>query len=106
VLLDFAPRRALTPSVYSLRRDATLGARCIRPSEGKGSLEEPLTVLADLQRHGLIRHIGLSNVTSAQVTECRRICDIVCVQSLYNLAERGDEALVRHLAEDRLRAWT
>jgi pyridoxine 4-dehydrogenase len=66
------------------------------PSEG--SIEEPLTVLADLQQKGLIRHIGLSNVTPAQVVEGRQICEIVCVQNLYNLANRGDEALVQQLA--------
>ncbi|MCW6507957.1 aldo/keto reductase family oxidoreductase [Lichenifustis flavocetrariae] len=64
----------------------------------EGSLEAPLTVLADLQRQGLVRHIGLSNVTSTQVAEGRRICEIVCVQNLYNLAHRDDEALIDELA--------
>jgi aryl-alcohol dehydrogenase-like predicted oxidoreductase len=63
----------------------------------EGSLEAPLTVLADLQRQGLIRHIGLSNVTSAQIAEGRRICDIVCVQNYYNLAHRADDALIEDL---------
>ena len=63
-----------------------------------GSIEEPLTVVAELQRQGLIRHIGLSNVTPAQVEEGRRICDIVCVQNLYNLACRDDDALIDALA--------
>src|ERR1700734_893489 len=51
----------------------------------EGSIEAPLTVLADLQRQGLVRHIGLSNVTAAQIAEGRRICEVVCVQNLYNL---------------------
>jgi pyridoxine 4-dehydrogenase len=64
----------------------------------EGSLEAPLTVLADLQRQGLVRHIGLSNVTATQVADGRRICDIVCVQNLYNLAHRDDDALIDELA--------
>lgn len=66
----------------------------------EGSLEEPLTVMADLQRKGLIRHIGLSNVTAAQVAQGRRLCNIVCIQNLYNLADRNDEELVQQLALD------
>jgi aryl-alcohol dehydrogenase-like predicted oxidoreductase len=64
----------------------------------EGSLEAPLTALAELQHQGLIRHIGLSNVTSRQVADGRRICPIVCVQNLYNLAHRADEALLQELA--------
>jgi pyridoxine 4-dehydrogenase len=64
----------------------------------EGSLEAPLTVLADLQRQGLIRHIGLSNVTATQIAECRSIADIVCVQNLYNLAHREDDPLIDALA--------
>ncbi len=64
----------------------------------EGSLEEPLTVLAGLQQQGLIRHIGLSNVTSKQVAQSRSICDIVCVQNQYNLAHREDDALIDELA--------
>ncbi|HEY4443967.1 MAG TPA: aldo/keto reductase family oxidoreductase [Steroidobacteraceae bacterium] len=67
-----------------------------RPAEG--SLEAPLTVLAELQRQGLVRHIGLSNVTPAQIAEGRRICEIVCVQNYYNLAHRADDALIGDLA--------
>ena len=66
----------------------------------EGSIEAPLTVLAELQRQGLVRHIGLSNVTSAQIAEGRRICEIVCVQNMYNLAHRADDALVDALAAD------
>jgi pyridoxine 4-dehydrogenase len=64
----------------------------------EGSLEAPLTVLADLQRKGLVRPIGLSNVTPTQIEEGRRICEIVCVQNHYNLAHRADDALIDDLA--------
>ncbi|WP_416235232.1 aldo/keto reductase family oxidoreductase [Nitrospirillum sp. BR 11163] len=66
----------------------------------EGSIEAPLTVLAELQRQGLIRHIGLSNVTATQVAEGRRICRIACVQNLYNLVHRADDALIDALARD------
>ncbi|HGM5490091.1 TPA: aldo/keto reductase family oxidoreductase [Serratia fonticola] len=64
----------------------------------EGSLEEPLSVLAELQQQGLVRHIGLSNVTSAQVKQGQEICEIVCVQNNYNLAHRDDDALIDELA--------
>ena len=64
----------------------------------EGSLEEPLTILAGLQRQGLVRHIGLSHVTPTQVAEGRKICEIVCVQNQYNLAHREDDALIDELA--------
>ena len=64
----------------------------------EGSIEAPLTVLAGLQRQGLVRHIGLSNVTPTQIAEGRRICDIVCVQNMYNVAHREDDALIDDLA--------
>src|ERR1700674_1730889 len=63
-------------------------------------IEAGLTVLANLQRQGLVRHIGLSNVTSSQIEAGRRICDIVCVQNRYNLAHRSDDGLVDRLADD------
>jgi len=66
----------------------------------EGSLEAPLTVLAELQRKGLVRHIGLSNVTPTQIAEGRKICEIVCVQNQYNLAHRDDDALIDDLAGD------
>ncbi|MGG6896102.1 MULTISPECIES: aldo/keto reductase family oxidoreductase [Rhizobium] len=68
------------------------------PSEG--SIEAPLTVLADLQQQGLVRHIGLSNVTRSQIAEGRTITNIVCVQNLYNLAQRSDDALIEELGRD------
>ena len=64
----------------------------------EGSLEEPLTVLAELQQQGLVRHIGLSNVTQTQIADGRRICAIACVQNMYNLAHRADDALIEDLA--------
>jgi len=63
-------------------------------------IEAGLSVLADLQRQGLVRHIGLSNVTPSQIATGRRICDIVCVQNLYNLAYRNDDALIDTLGAD------
>src|SRR5690606_30255967 len=66
----------------------------------EGSIAEPLAVLADLQRQGLVRQIGLSNVTPSQIAEGRGICEIVCVQNLYNLAQRDDDALIDELARD------
>jgi len=67
---------------------------------GEGSMEAPLTVLAELQQKGLIRHLGLSNVTPAQVAEARRIVPIVCIQNHYNLVHRADDALIDDLARD------
>ena len=64
----------------------------------EGSIAKSLGVLADLQRQGLVRHIGLSNATPRQVTEGRAIAPIVCVQNAYNLAHRADDALVDELA--------
>jgi len=64
----------------------------------EGSLEPQLNTLAELQRQGLIRHIGMSNVTSAQIAQGRGIADIVCVQNQYNIAHRDDDALIDELA--------
>ncbi|HEY9316640.1 aryl-alcohol dehydrogenase-like predicted oxidoreductase [Achromobacter deleyi] len=66
----------------------------------EGSIAEPLSALIKLQQRGLVRHIGLSNVTPAQVQEGRGLCDIVCVQNQYNLAHRYDDALIDALARD------
>lgn len=66
----------------------------------EGSIEQPLSALAELQQQGLVRHIGLSNVTRRQIAEARRICEIVCVQNHYNLAHRADDALIDDLARD------
>jgi len=80
-----------TLDVVNLRVGAAMG-----PSEG--SIEEPLTVLAELKRQGLIRHLGLSNVTGHQLAEGEAITEIVCVQNLYNLAQRQDDGLIDDLA--------
>jgi len=80
-----------TLDVVNLRVGAVMG-----PSEG--SIEEPLTVLVDLKRQGLIRHLGLSNVTPAQLAQARQIAEIVCLQNLYNVANRQDDGFIDDLA--------
>ena len=77
--------------VVNLRVGGMMG-----PSEG--SIEEPLTVLAELQREGLIRYIGLSNVFPAQLAEAGKIAEIVCVQNFYNVAHRDDDDFIDSLA--------
>jgi aryl-alcohol dehydrogenase-like predicted oxidoreductase len=77
--------------VVNLRVGGVMG-----PSEG--SIEEPLTVLAELERQGLIRHVGLSNVSPEQLFEAQRITKIVCVQNLYNVAHRNDDGFIDDLA--------
>jgi len=99
-------REELTQAVHDNLRNLGLDALEVvnlrsmfnvhHPAEG--SLEAPLTVLAELQRQGLVRHIGLSNVTRAQIAEGRLICEIACVQNYYNLAHRDDDALIDELA--------
>ncbi|AVX22608.1 aldo/keto reductase family oxidoreductase [Pseudomonas syringae pv. aptata] len=68
-------------------------------SPAEASIEEPLTVLAELQRQGLIRHLGVSNVTARQVRQAQGIAEIVCVQNHYNLSHRHDEPLIAELGE-------
>lgn len=79
--------------VVNLRVGGVMG-----PSEG--SIEKPLTVLAELKRQGLISHIGLSNVSPDQLAEARRITEIVCVQNFYNVAHRDDDGFIDDLAEE------
>jgi len=64
----------------------------------EGSIEAPLTVLAELKRQGLIRHLGLSNVSPKQLVEAQTITEIVCIQNLYNLAQRSDDSFIADLA--------
>ncbi len=98
----------LTEAIHSNLRNLGLDALDVvnyRSMHGtqtlaEGSNEAQLTALAELQRQGLVRHIGLSNVTPAQVAEGRRICEIVCVQNLYNVAHRADDTLIDDLARD------
>lgn len=80
--------------VVNLRIDGAVHG----PAEG--SIERELAALAELQRQGLVRHIGLSNVTPAQIAEGRRITEIVCVQNHYNLVHRDDDTLIDDLARD------
>ncbi|MBY3197232.1 aldo/keto reductase family oxidoreductase [Rhizobium laguerreae] len=104
---DFS-REELTEAVYDNLRNLGLDVldvvnlRIMFDVHGpaEGSIEAPLTVLADLQRQGLVHHIGLSNVTSRQIAEGRGITEIVCVQNQYNLAHRADDALIDDLARD------
>jgi pyridoxine 4-dehydrogenase len=70
------------------------------PSEG--SIEEPLSALAELKRRGLIRHIGLSNITARQLEEAQRITQIVCVQNFYNVSYRNDDAFIDALAQQSI----
>jgi pyridoxine 4-dehydrogenase len=66
----------------------------------EGSIEEQISTLADLQRQGLVRHIGVSNVTRTQIAQARKIVEVVCVQNLFNVVVRTDDALVDELASD------
>ncbi len=66
----------------------------------EGSIEASLTVLAEMQQQGLVKHLGLSNVTPTQVAEARKIAEIVCVQNEYNIAHRADDAMIDALARD------
>lgn len=68
----------------------------------EGSIEEPLSVLVDLKQQGLIRHLGLSNVTPQQLSEAQRITDIVCIQNLYNVAHRNDDVFIDTLAQQEI----
>jgi pyridoxine 4-dehydrogenase len=81
-----------TLDVVNLRVGGNTG-----PSEG--SIENPLTVLAELKRQGLIQHIGLSNVTPMQIAEAQTIAEIVCVQNFYNIVHRNDDGYIDRLAE-------
>lgn len=84
--LDIVNLRAFNPNDIS------------RP--GDSSIAEQVTVLAELQQQGLIRHIGLSSVTAKQLKEAQAIAPIVCVQNLYNLALREDDGFVEQLAQE------
>jgi len=98
--------RDLTAGVHDNLRNLGLAAldvvnyRAMGSVHGpkEGSIAEPVTALADLKREGLIRHIGLSNVTAVQLAEAQAITDVVCVQNNYNLAHRHDDALIHDLA--------
>ncbi|MGA7217261.1 MAG: aldo/keto reductase family oxidoreductase [Candidatus Sulfotelmatobacter sp.] len=101
-------REGLTAAIHDNLRNLGLDALDVvnlrsmfsieKPAEG--SIEAPMTVLAELQQKGLVRHIGLSNVTPTQIAEAQRIAPIVCVQNLYNLAHRSDDSLIADLARE------
>jgi aryl-alcohol dehydrogenase-like predicted oxidoreductase len=102
-------RQELTDGVHDNLRNLGLDALDVvnlrvggvtGPSDG--SIEEPLTALAELQRQGLIRHLGLSNVSPQQFAEAQTIAPIVCVQNLYNVAHRIDDGFIDHLAEQKV----
>lgn len=103
----FAPDelvRAVQDNLENLGRETmdVVNLRIMFDTHGpaEGSIAAMLKPLADLQRQGVVRHVGLSNVTAAQIAEARAICDIVCVQNQYNLAHRDDDALIDALARD------
>jgi pyridoxine 4-dehydrogenase len=81
-----------TLDIVNLRVGGVMG-----PSEG--SIAEPLTVLAELKQQGLIRHLGLSNISPEQLAEAQTVTEIVCVQNLYNVAHRNDDAFIKDLAK-------
>ncbi|MFC8783975.1 aldo/keto reductase family oxidoreductase [Streptomyces nigra] len=95
-------RRAVEANLDHLGLD-TLDVVNLRLGDARGtvpgSLAEPFDTLVDLQRQGLIRHLGVSNATAEQVAEARAIAPIVCVQNMYNLAHRDDDELIDELAE-------
>ncbi|MFJ5064524.1 aldo/keto reductase family oxidoreductase [Streptomyces nigra] len=95
-------RRAVEANLDRLGLD-TLDVVNLRLGDARGtvpgSLAEPFDTLVDLQRQGLIRHLGVSNATAEQVAEARAIAPIVCVQNMYNLAHRDDDELIDELAE-------
>lgn len=94
--------RAVHDNLRRLKRDVidVVNLRLMFSQLGpaEGSLERELTTLAELQQKGLIKHLGISNVTPAQVAEARALTEIVCVQNAYNLAQRGDDAMLDELA--------
>jgi len=97
---------AVHDNLHNLGLDAmeVVNLRCMFDVHGpaEGSIEPQLNALAELQRKGLIRHIGLSNVTPRQIAEGRKICKIACVQNQYNLAHRADDSLIDDLARNHI----
>jgi aryl-alcohol dehydrogenase-like predicted oxidoreductase len=94
-------RQAVEDNMRNLGLDVldVVNLRILSKTEGpsEGSIEDRLTAVAELQRRGLVRHIGLSNVTPTQVAEARGIADIVCVQNMYNIVHRHDDDLIDDL---------
>ena len=96
--------RAVHDNLRNLGKDVldVVNLRAMFDTHGpaEGSIEETFSVLAGLQQQGLIRHLGLSNVTPTQIAEGRKIATVVGVQNLYNLAHRNDDALIDELARE------
>jgi aryl-alcohol dehydrogenase-like predicted oxidoreductase len=98
-------RQELTEAIHDNLNNLGLDAidvvnlRMMSDKPSEGSLAEPLTTLAELKGQGLIRHLGLSNVTPKQLVEAQTITEIVCVQNQYNVAHREDDAFIDDLAQ-------
>jgi pyridoxine 4-dehydrogenase len=98
-------RQELTEAIHDNLRNLGVAAidvvnlRMMSDKPSEDSLAEPLTVLAELKKQGLIRHLGLSNVTPKQLVEAQTITEIVCVENEYNLAHRHDDAFIDQLAQ-------
>ena len=102
-------RQALIDDVHGNLRNLGVDALDVvnlriagREEPEEGSIEEPMTVLAELKRQGLIRYLGLSNASPAHLAEAQKISEIVCVQNLYNVANRKDDGFIDDLAEQRI----
>lgn len=95
--------QAVHDNLRNLKRDVldVVNLRIMFSTHGpaEGSIAAPLSTLAELQQQGLVRHIGLSNVTASQVAEAQKMVSVVCVQNMYNVVNRGDDALVDSLAQ-------
>ncbi|MGS3628583.1 aldo/keto reductase family oxidoreductase [Enterobacter hormaechei] len=100
--------QAVHDNLRNLKRDVldVVNLRIMFSTHGpaEGSIAAPLSTLAELQQQGLVRHIGLSNVTASQVAEAQKMVSVVCVQNMYNVVNRGDDALVDSLAQQGI-AW-
>jgi aryl-alcohol dehydrogenase-like predicted oxidoreductase len=106
--LAAASKEELTQAVHDNLRNLGLDVldvvnfRAMHNAMGpaEGSIEASVSAMAELQQQGLVRHIGISNVTPTQVAEARKIVDVVCVQNLYNIAHQHDNAMIDELARD------
>ena len=100
--------QAVHDNLRNLNRDVldVVNLRIMFSAHGpaEGSIAAPLSTLAELQQQGLVRHIGLSNVTASQVAEAQKMVSVVCVQNMYNVVNRSDDALVDSLAQQGI-AW-
>ena len=96
--------RAVHDNLRNLKADAidVVNLRVMGHAPSEDPIAERFAALAALQKDGLIRHLGLSNATSTQVKEARKIAEVVCVQNMYNLVQRGDDALVDELARAQI----